>query len=85
MAKERKFGSIKRFGPRYGRKVKEKLAKIEEEQHKLHKCPYCGQAKVKRLALGIWFCKKCKSKFTGKAYSIKKKITFGEGEVEESS
>ncbi len=81
---EKKFGSIKRFGPRYGRKVKEKLAKIEEEQHRLHKCPYCSHTKAKRLAEGIWFCKKCKTKFTGKAYSIRKKITFEE-EVEESS
>ncbi len=81
---EKKFGSIKRFGPRYGRKVKEKLAKIEEEQHRLHKGPYCSHTKAKRLAVGIWFCKKCKAKFTGKAYSIKKKITFEE-EVEESS
>ncbi len=84
MAIERKFGSIKKFGPRYGRKVKEKFAKIEEEQHKLHKCPYCGHIKAKRLALGIWYCKKCKAKFTGKAYSVRKKITFEE-EVKESS
>ena len=84
MAIEKKFGSIKKFGPRYGRKVKEKFAKIEEEQHKLHKCPYCGHTKVKRLALGIWHCKKCKAKFTGKAYSVRKKITFEE-EVKESS
>jgi large subunit ribosomal protein L37Ae len=84
MATEKKFGSIKRFGSRYGRKVKEKLAKIEEEQHKLHKCPYCRHTKVKRLAAGIWYCKKCKTKFTGKAYSIKKKITFEEEVKEES-
>ncbi|MBW2980539.1 50S ribosomal protein L37ae [Candidatus Woesearchaeota archaeon] len=75
---EKKLSSIKRFGPRYGRKVKEKLAKIEEEQRRLHRCPYCSHTKVKRLAAGIWYCRKCKTKFTGKAYSVKKKIRFEE-------
>jgi large subunit ribosomal protein L37Ae len=88
MAIEKKLGSVKRFGPRYGRKIKEKLANIELEHRKLQKCPYCNHTKVKRLSAGIWYCKKCESKFTGKAYSIKKKITFeekGEEEAKESS
>lgn len=83
MATEKKFKSINRFGPRYGRKIKEKLAKIEEGHRKLHKCPYCNHVKAKRLAVGIWFCKKCGSKFTGKAYSIKKKVTFEKEKPEE--
>ena len=69
-----KLGSAKRFGPRYGRKTKEKFAKIEKEQRKLHKCPYCNNVKVKRVAVGIWHCRKCNAKFAGKAYSVKKKI-----------
>ena len=72
MAKK-KLGSVKRFGPRYGTTVKIRLAKVEHEQKKLHKCPYCNAKKVKRVALGIWQCKKCKAKFTGKAYTISSK------------
>ncbi len=73
MAKERvKLGSVKRFGPRYGRIVKERLAKIERVQYSKHTCPYCRSPKVKRMAAGIWYCRKCKTKFTGKAYSLKK-------------
>lgn len=72
MAKVKGLGSIKRFGSRYGRTVKLKLAKIEKEQRKKHKCPYCNNMQVKRLSAGIWFCKKCKAKFTGKAYTIAK-------------
>ena len=73
MAKIKKgLGSIKRFEPRYGRTVKLKLAKIEKEQRKKHKCPYCNSMHVKRLAVGIWFCNKCKAKFTGKAYTLAK-------------
>ena len=84
MAIEKKLGSVKRFGARYGRKIKEKLANVEAEYRKLQKCPYCNHTKVKRLAAGIWYCKKCNAKFTGKAYSIKKKISFGEEGKEEA-
>ncbi|MDD5087020.1 MAG: 50S ribosomal protein L37ae [Candidatus Nanoarchaeia archaeon] len=73
MAKTKGLGSIKRFGPRYGRTVKLKLAKVEKEQRKKHKCPYCNSPTVKRVSVGIWYCKKCNSKFTGKAYTLSKK------------
>ena len=76
-----KLGSVKRYGARYGRKLKLKLSKIETEQRKLHKCPYCTKVAVKRVALGIWHCRKCNAKFAGKAYSITKKIL---GKTEES-
>ena len=66
------LGSAKRFGARYGRKLKVKFSKIETEQRKLHKCPYCSKVAVKRVSLGIWHCRKCNAKFTGKAYSLSK-------------
>ena len=78
-----KLGSVKRFGARYGRKLKLKLSKIETEQRKLHKCPYCNKPAVKRVAVGIWQCTKCDTKFTGKAYSILDKITVKEEKVAE--
>ena len=67
-----KLGSAKRFGARYGTKPKYKFAQIEKEQRKKHKCPYCNAIKVKRLVMGIWHCKNCNAKFTGKAYTIAK-------------
>ena len=70
---KKKSESTKRFGPRYGRRLKEKVAEIEAGYRKKNKCPYCGKINVKRVALGIWFCKSCNSKFTGKAYSLSKK------------
>ena len=74
MALDKSLSSAKRFGARYGRKVRHRFAKIESEQKKAHKCPYCGEPKVKRIAAGIWNCKKCSAKFTGKAYTIPKKV-----------
>jgi large subunit ribosomal protein L37Ae len=74
MAEVEKYGSTKRFGARYGRKLKERFGKIEKEQRKKQKCPYCSALNVKRVAIGIWNCRKCGAKFTGKAYSVKNKI-----------
>ena len=83
MKTEEKLGSVKRFGARYGRKPKLKFSKIEAEQRKLHKCPYCSKIAVKRISVGIWHCRKCNAKFTGRAYSITKKIITKEAKIGE--
>jgi large subunit ribosomal protein L37Ae len=83
MQTEEKLGSVKRFGARYGRKPKLKFSKIEAEQRKFHKCPYCNKISVKRVAVGIWHCRKCNAKFTGKAYSVTKRFITKEQEVAE--
>ncbi len=62
--------STKRFGPRYGRKTKDNVAKLEAQYLNKQKCPYCNKVNVKRLAMGIWNCRSCSAKFAGKAYSI---------------
>ena len=68
MAKS-KLGSAKRFGTRYGASNKHIFAKIEQQQRKKHKCPYCNYTSVKRQSKGIWYCTKCNTKFAGKAYT----------------
>lgn len=85
MAEAQKYNSTKRFGVRYGRTLKERFGKVELEQRKKQKCPYCSAIKVKRIAIGIWECKKCGAKFTGKAYSVTKKITFEEEKTTEET
>lgn len=75
MKKQKTLRSAKRFGSRYGKRVKEKVAAIERVQKAKHKCPYCHYRKVRRLAVGIWQCNNCDSKFTGKAYTISKRKT----------
>ena len=66
----RKVGTSGRFGVRYGRKVRKKVADIEKKQKATYPCPYCNFVRVKRVAAGIWACKKCGSKFTGRAYEV---------------
>jgi len=65
------MSSVKRFGARYGRRPKKSFAKIEAEQRRKHKCPHCNKDAVKRLAVGIWECRKCLNKFTVISYTVK--------------
>jgi large subunit ribosomal protein L37Ae len=62
--------TTKRFGARYGKRVKDRLQAIEDLQNSKQKCPYCHKLKVKRLSAGIFTCRKCGAKFTGRAYSL---------------
>ncbi|MBL7051501.1 MAG: 50S ribosomal protein L37ae [Nanoarchaeota archaeon] len=66
----KKIGSAGRFGARYGRKLRSKIINVEKVQRKKQKCPYCSRLTAKRLAMGIFECKKCSAKFTGKAYVV---------------
>jgi len=68
MARTKKLKSTARFGARYGRRVKQKVLDIEKNQKKLHKCPACNKIKLKRIAMGIYECKKCKTKIADNAY-----------------
>jgi large subunit ribosomal protein L37Ae len=65
----KKLASAGRFGARYGRRIKERLLNSEISQRAKHKCPYCLKVNVKRVSTGIWECRSCSAKFTGKAYS----------------
>ncbi len=68
--KTKKLGSVARFGARYGKRTKTKVLKVEQIQKSAQKCPYCSRNTSKRLAVGIFQCTKCNSKFTGKAYKV---------------
>lgn len=63
-----KVGSTGRYGPRYGTKTKKMVLDIERRKQKEKTCPYCERSALKRLAAGVWYCKKCKTKFAGGAY-----------------
>ncbi len=76
-------GSSKRFGVRYGRRLRLKYEAVETEQKTKYQCPYCHKIAVKRIAAGIWNCPKCSAVFTGKAYSIGKQAVVKEALAEE--
>jgi len=68
--KSKKTKSTGRFGARYGKKVRDRLVKVESKQKKKQKCPFCSRLGVKRLSKGIWKCSKCNKKFASDTYYL---------------
>jgi large subunit ribosomal protein L37Ae len=81
MAERKK--TITRYGARYGRTIRERLADVEAGYRGSHKCPYCAYVKVYRKAAGIWECGKCGVKFTSRAYQLTKPAAVKSAEVRE--
>lgn len=68
MPKKSSSDSTKRFGARYGRKIRKKVSEIEKKQKSTYECPNCKQKSLERKGTGIWECKKCGNKIAGGAY-----------------
>jgi large subunit ribosomal protein L37Ae len=68
MARTKFVKTTGRFGARYGLVIRRKVQKVEEKQKKRHTCPVCKKKTLKRISTGIWYCKKCNSKFASGAY-----------------
>ncbi|PSP75284.1 50S ribosomal protein L37ae [Halobacteriales archaeon QS_1_68_20] len=66
--KKGRTGSAGRFGARYGRVARKRVADIEEDMRADHACPDCGAERVSRQGTGIWQCGRCGYKFAGGTY-----------------
>lgn len=70
----RKNKSSKRFGSRYGSRIRKN---VDEAEDRDFECPECGSDSIERNAAGVWECQKCHNKFAGGAY----KMDTGAGEM----
>ncbi|MBS3094799.1 50S ribosomal protein L37ae [Candidatus Pacearchaeota archaeon] len=70
MTKTKKVKAAGRFGVRYGKKSRSKLASVESFQRKKQKCPFCKKLGVKRKSKGVWHCLKCGKKFASNTYYL---------------
>ena len=68
--KTKKAKAAGRFGARYGKKVRNKLADVETKQRVRQKCPFCNKLGIKRTSKGIWQCKKCGKRFASDVYYL---------------
>lgn len=64
----KKVGIVGKYGVRYGASLRKTIKKIEISQRKKYPCPFCGKDAVKREAVGIWTCQKCRKSVSGGAY-----------------
>jgi len=70
----KKVGPMGKYGPRYGTRTKKIGGAIERKQRQKQECPYCERQSLKRVAVGIWQCRKCGVKFAGGAYLPKSPV-----------
>lgn len=61
-------GSVGRFGPRYGVRIRRRVHEIEQTRRAKHVCPKCQAAAVHRRSSGVWQCRHCGHVFAGGAY-----------------
>ncbi|MFH0861529.1 MAG: 50S ribosomal protein L37ae [Candidatus Altiarchaeota archaeon] len=61
----KKVGSLGRYGPRIGRKMRYEALKVEIESKAARICPKCSKGGLKREGAGIWRCRTCSYTFTG--------------------
>ncbi len=71
----KKIGVAGRYGPRYGVRTRKQIATVIRSKGKAYECPSCRHKAVRRVASGIWECRKCNLKFAGGAYSPKSATT----------
>jgi len=63
-----KAGITGRLGPRYGVRIRRRVQEVEELERKHHSCPRCLARNVRRVASGVWKCRRCGLAFAGGAY-----------------
>lgn len=66
------LGSTGRWGIRYGQLARRRTKEVEDKQKQKQRCIFCS-GRAKRMAKGIWQCKKCGKKFAHHAYYLETK------------
>ena len=67
----KKVGISGKYGPRYGVKIRKRLAEVEGGKVLKRPCPRCKHVAVKRTDTGIWVCRRCDYKYAAGAYAPK--------------
>ncbi|KAJ1983667.1 60S ribosomal protein L43 [Dimargaris verticillata] len=65
-----KVGIVGKYGVRYGSSLRKQIKKMEITQHSKYQCSFCGKDAVKRTAVGIWECRRCKKTMAGGAWTL---------------
>ncbi|XP_062569982.1 large ribosomal subunit protein eL43-like [Saccostrea cucullata] len=69
MAKRtKKVGICGKYGTRYGASLRKTIKRMEISQHSRYTCQFCGKDSMKRQAVGIWSCSRCRKTVAGGAW-----------------
>ncbi|XP_058892239.1 large ribosomal subunit protein eL43-like [Kogia breviceps] len=65
----KKVRIVGKYGTHYGASLRKMVKKTENSQHSKYTCSFCGKAKMKRRAVGIWHCGSCMKTVAGGAWT----------------
>ncbi len=64
----KKVGSTGWMGPRYGIRIRRRVLEIDRARKAPAACPRCATVTVRRVASGVFVCRRCGTRFASNAY-----------------
>jgi large subunit ribosomal protein L37Ae len=64
----KKVGNTGWMGPRYGIRIRRRVLDIDRAREAAAACPKCATVTVRRVAAGVFECRRCGNKFASGAY-----------------
>jgi large subunit ribosomal protein L37Ae len=64
----KKVGNTGWMGPRYGIRIRRRVLEIDRARELAAACPKCSTVTVRRIASGVFQCRRCGNKFASGAY-----------------
>jgi large subunit ribosomal protein L37Ae len=64
----KKVGSTGWMGPRYGIRIRRRVLEIDRARGPAAPCPRCSTVTLRRVASGVFECRRCGTRFASNAY-----------------
>lgn len=64
----KKVGNTGWMGPRYGIRIRRRVLELDRAREAAAACPKCSTVTVRRIAAGVFECRRCGNKFASGAY-----------------
>lgn len=64
----KKVGNTGWMGPRYGIRIRRRVLEIDRARGPDAACPRCSTVTVERVASGVFYCRRCETKYASGAY-----------------
>jgi large subunit ribosomal protein L37Ae len=64
----KKVGRTGWMGPRYGIRIRRRVLDIDTQKSARSACPKCSTVTIRRVASGVYECRRCGNRFASGAY-----------------
>ncbi len=64
----KKVGATGWMGPRYGIRIRRRVLEIDRSREHDAPCPRCSTVTLRRVASGVFECRRCGTRFASNAY-----------------